>query len=102
MSSARPTASRHVSRVVLAVVSALILVATVVGAGVTVVMGQLQGNITAVDISEQLGSAPPASFPVVGAGFGHGVGMSQWGAYGMAKALPARVSLPMSTMFSGS
>ena len=59
MSSARPTASRHVSRVVLAVVSALILVATVVGAGVTVVMGQLQGNVTAVDISEQLGSAPP-------------------------------------------
>ncbi|MBK9738003.1 MAG: SpoIID/LytB domain-containing protein [Actinobacteria bacterium] len=31
-------------------------------------------------------TAPPASFPVVGAGFGHGVGMSQWGAYGMAKA----------------
>lgn len=29
---------------------------------------------------------PPASFPVVGAGYGHGVGMSQWGAYGMAKA----------------
>jgi SpoIID/LytB domain protein len=28
---------------------------------------------------------PPASFPVVGAGYGHGVGMSQWGAYGMAQ-----------------
>lgn len=31
-------------------------------------------------------TVPPASFPVVGAGFGHAVGMSQWGAYGMAKA----------------
>ncbi len=31
-------------------------------------------------------AAPPASFPVVGAGYGHAVGMSQWGAYGMAKA----------------
>ena len=28
----------------------------------------------------------PASFPVVGSGYGHAVGMSQWGAYGMAKA----------------
>lgn len=26
----------------------------------------------------------PVSFQVVGGGFGHGVGMSQWGAYGMA------------------
>lgn len=31
-------------------------------------------------------AVPAASFPVVGAGFGHAVGMSQWGAYGMAKA----------------
>jgi stage II sporulation protein D len=31
-------------------------------------------------------NAPPATFAVVGAGFGHGVGMSQWGAYGMAQA----------------
>lgn len=30
--------------------------------------------------------APPDTFPIVGAGFGHGVGLSQWGAYGMAKA----------------
>jgi len=29
---------------------------------------------------------PPAQFAVAGAGYGHGVGMSQWGAYGMAKA----------------
>jgi SpoIID/LytB domain protein len=31
-------------------------------------------------------AAAPIDFPVIGAGFGHGVGMSQWGAYGMAKA----------------
>ncbi len=30
--------------------------------------------------------ALPAQFTLDGAGFGHGVGMSQWGAYGMAKA----------------
>lgn len=29
--------------------------------------------------------APPTEFTLNGAGFGHGVGMSQWGAYGMAK-----------------
>ena len=28
---------------------------------------------------------PPDAFTVVGAGYGHGIGMSQWGAYGMAK-----------------
>ncbi len=31
-------------------------------------------------------SVLPATFPVVGAGFGHAVGLSQWGAYGMAKS----------------
>ncbi len=30
--------------------------------------------------------AAPSEFTVNGAGWGHGVGMSQWGAYGMAKA----------------
>ena len=30
--------------------------------------------------------APPTEFTLTGAGWGHGVGMSQWGAYGMAKA----------------
>lgn len=30
------------------------------------------------------GAVAPASFTVVGAGYGHGVGMSQYGAYGMA------------------
>ena len=28
----------------------------------------------------------PSSSPLTGAGYGHGVGLSQWGAYGMAKA----------------
>jgi len=28
---------------------------------------------------------PPPSFALVGSGYGHGVGMSQWGAFGMAK-----------------
>ena len=44
-------------RVLLAIVSALVLVVTLIGAGVTVVMGRLQGNITAVDISENAGPA---------------------------------------------
>lgn len=30
--------------------------------------------------------AAPAQFTLVGAGWGHGVGMSQWGAFGMARA----------------
>jgi LCP family protein required for cell wall assembly len=59
VSSAR--ASRHIGRIVLSVMSALILVATVVGAGVSVVMGQLQGNIKTVDVSDVLGSKPPTT-----------------------------------------
>ncbi len=47
---------RRTSRVALAVFSTLVLLMTVVGAGVSVVMNQLQGNITAVDVSEQLGT----------------------------------------------
>jgi LCP family protein required for cell wall assembly len=47
-------ASRHVGRVLLTILSVMVLLATVVGAGVSVVMGQLQGNITAVDISENV------------------------------------------------
>jgi len=46
---------RRLPRVLLAVASALVLVLTVIGAGVSVVMGQLQGNITAIDISENIG-----------------------------------------------
>ncbi len=45
---------RHVGRVLVAIVSALVLVATIAGAGISVVMNQLQGNITAVDISENI------------------------------------------------
>ncbi len=59
MSSARPSSARRVSRVLLTILSAMVLVATVVGAGVSVVMGQLQGNITAVDISDQIGTTAP-------------------------------------------
>ena len=47
-------ASRHVGRILLTILSVMVLLATVVGAGVSVVMGQLQGNITAVDISENV------------------------------------------------
>jgi len=52
--------TRHVGRVLLAIVSVAILVLTVIGAGVTVLMGQLQGNITAVDISENIDGATTA------------------------------------------
>lgn len=60
--SAHRSTGRRVARIVLAVVSALVLVATVVGAGVSVVMGQLQGNITAIDVTEQIG--PVESKPI--------------------------------------
>ncbi len=52
--------SRHVGRVLLAILSVAVLVLTVIGAGVTVLMGQLQGNITAVDISENIDGATTA------------------------------------------
>jgi LCP family protein required for cell wall assembly len=55
MSRSGPRTGRHVSRVLLTILSVLVLLTTVVGAGVSVVMGQLQGNITAVDISENTG-----------------------------------------------
>jgi len=58
VSSTTPAGRRRVSRVILSVLAALILLTTVVGAGVGVVMGQLQGNITSVDVSEVLGSTP--------------------------------------------
>lgn len=56
-----------------------ILVAAVV-AGLATVPGAASADTLPTDPN-----ALPASFPVVGAGFGHAVGMSQWGAYGMAK-----------------
>ena len=49
---------RRVGRALLAVVSALVLIATVAGAGISVVMNQLSGNITAVDVSENVEVAP--------------------------------------------
>jgi len=47
---------RRIGRVVLAVTSALVLVATVAAAGTNVLIGSLAGNITAVDISENVSS----------------------------------------------
>lgn len=52
------TGTRRASRVILSVLSAMVLLTTVVGAGVSVVMNQLQGNITSMDISEDLGTTP--------------------------------------------
>ena len=49
------TAARRWTTVLAGVVSGAVLVVTVVGAGVTSVMGQLEGNITALDVSEQTG-----------------------------------------------
>ena len=34
---------------------------------------------------EPNGPAGPAEFRMFGAGFGHGLGLSQWGAYGLAR-----------------
>ncbi len=44
---------------------------------------------------------PPDKFQITGAGFGHGVGMSQWGAYGMAQE-GADASTIVSHYFLGS
>lgn len=43
---------RRIGRALLAIASSAVLILTVIGAGVSVLMGQLQGNITAVDISD--------------------------------------------------
>ena len=37
---------------------------------------------------------PPEAFAVEGTGYGHGVGLSQWGAFGMAKSDPKRWTAP--------
>jgi LCP family protein required for cell wall assembly len=55
MTDAGTAPRRHVSRIVLGIVSVLVLIATVIGAGYSVVKSQLQGNITAVDVSENIG-----------------------------------------------
>jgi LCP family protein required for cell wall assembly len=56
----RSGAGRRLSLVLLTIVSVMVLLTTVVGAGVSVVMNQLQGNITAVDISENVGGTSTA------------------------------------------
>jgi SpoIID/LytB domain protein len=44
------------------------------------------GAMASAPASAQDPAATPAQFILDGAGWGHGVGMSQWGAYGMAQA----------------
>jgi LCP family protein required for cell wall assembly len=57
--------NRRWPKVVAAVASGAILAVTAVGAGVTSVLGQLEGNITALDVSDQTGSAVTGSESVV-------------------------------------
>ncbi len=54
------------------------------GVGAAVVVAVVAG--TTIVAGPARADDPPAQFAVAGAGYGHGVGMSQWGAYGMAKA----------------
>ena len=44
----------------------------------------LAGKVSSPSVSVSVKTVIPASFTVKGSGFGHGVGMSQYGAYGMA------------------
>ena len=60
MSRSGSGTGRHVGRVLVTILSVMVLLTTVVGAGVSVVMGQLQGNITAVDVSENAGPVSAA------------------------------------------
>lgn len=57
--------SRRWTTILAGVVSGGVLAVTVVGAGVTSVMGQLEGNITALDVSEQTGVTVTESDSVV-------------------------------------
>ncbi len=68
--TAGPTARRTRSALFTVCVAATALVASTLGASLT------SANPT----------PPPASFTLAGAGFGHGVGMSQYGSLAMAKA----------------
>lgn len=56
---------RRWPRILAAVVAAAVVVAAIVGGGLTLFMGKLAGNITAVDVSEQLGTTAAPSAPVV-------------------------------------
>jgi LCP family protein required for cell wall assembly len=51
-------ARRRWPRVLAATLSGAIVAVTLAGVGVNAMMGRLQGNITSVDVSEQLGGAP--------------------------------------------
>ena len=60
MSSSGSGTGRHVGRVLVTILSVMVLLTTVVGAGVTVVKGQLESNITVVDVSENSGPVSAA------------------------------------------
>lgn len=58
-------------------------------AGIAVGLSALGGIAVPVVYAEETPAPAPAvpgQFALTGAGWGHGVGMSQWGAFGMAKA----------------
>ena len=57
--------NRRWPKVVAALASGAILAVTAVGAGVTSVLGQLEGNITALDVSDQTGNAVSSTESVV-------------------------------------
>lgn len=57
--------NRRWPKVIAAIASGAILAVTAVGAGVTSVLGQLEGNITALDVSDQTGSAVTGTESVV-------------------------------------
>ena len=49
-----PTSRRRWPRILAAVVAGIVLITTVIGAGVNHLLGNLQGNITSLDVSDQL------------------------------------------------
>jgi len=57
--------NRRWPKLVAAIASGAILAVTAVGAGVTSVLGQLEGNITALDVSDQTGNAVTSTESVV-------------------------------------
>ena len=54
--------------------------------GLALVPALLSGLVLSASASAAPGDPLPADFTLTGSGYGHAVGMSQWGAYGMAKA----------------
>ncbi|WP_448560931.1 SpoIID/LytB domain-containing protein [Trichothermofontia sp.] len=58
---------------------------TISGRDLRNALGLRSTLFTVVPKGGQSKSAAPPAFQVVGRGFGHGLGMSQWGAYGMAQ-----------------